>query len=92
MPEEGKEVTEMGYFERLPLIGPGTLVATSQGVAVYMASGRVADGATISRPMMQLMRRGSTFLEPSDEWTVGAEEPGAGSIRSGRESEIQLKT
>ncbi len=92
MPEEGKEVTEMGFFERLPVIGPGTLVATSQGVAVYLASGRLADGATVSRPMMQLRRSGCTFLEPSDEWNGSAGEAGAGSIRGGLESVIKPKT
>ena len=82
----------MGYFERLPLIGPGTLVATTQGVAVYMASGRLAEGAAISRPMMQLKRSGCTFLEPSDEWTSDAGETGIGSVRRGPEALIKFKT
>lgn len=75
MPEKGREVTEMGYFERLPLISPGTLVATSHGVAIYIASGRLAGGLSITRPMMQLKRSGCIFLEPSDEWMHAAEKP-----------------
>ncbi len=82
----------MGYFDRLPLIVPGTLVATSHGVAVYVASGRLSGGLSVTGPLMQLKRRGCTFLEPSDEWTGNEEESAEGLLNGRKLSIIQLKT
>ena len=58
----------MGYIERLPMISPGTLVATSKGVAEYIASGSLPGGLSISRPVLQLKRGGCVFLELGDMW------------------------
>lgn len=58
----------MGYLKRLPLIGPGTLVATSRGVAEYIGSGSMGGGVSISRPVLQVKRGGYMFLELGDEW------------------------
>jgi hypothetical protein len=57
----------MRYFERLPIITPGTLVATSQGVASYLATGYLTDSIIFSSPLMQLSRNGQVFWELSDE-------------------------
>jgi hypothetical protein len=58
----------MRYFERLPIITPGTLIATSHGVASYVATGYLTGSTKLSRPLMQLVRNGQVFLELSDEW------------------------
>jgi hypothetical protein len=58
----------MRYIERLPVIMPGTLVATSQGVASYKGTGYLTNGTNLSRPLMQLERNGQVILELSDEW------------------------
>ncbi len=59
----------MKYFEQLPIITPGTLVATSKGVASYLATGYLTDNVVFTSPLMQLSRNGQVFLELSDELT-----------------------
>lgn len=76
----------MGYFERLSLISPGTLVATSRGVAEYIASGSLAGGLSISRPLLQLKRRGCMFVELGDEWMSTIEDIAAGVHERGPKS------
>ncbi len=58
----------MRYFERLPIVAPGTLVASSLGIASYITTGYLVDKSMMSRPMMQLIRNGHVFVELSDEW------------------------
>ncbi|HKZ17920.1 MAG TPA: hypothetical protein VJ161_10715 [Geobacteraceae bacterium] len=59
----------MRYLERLPAVSPGTLVATSQGVAMYVASGSLVGQVKISRSLERFMRipDGREFVELSEE-------------------------
>jgi hypothetical protein len=59
----------MRYMERLQAVTPGTLVATSQGVAIYLASGSLVGRVRISRTLerFECIGDGREFVELSEE-------------------------
>jgi hypothetical protein len=59
----------MRYIDRLPAVSPGTLVATSHGVALYVASGTLVGEVKISRSLerFECISDGREFVELSEE-------------------------
>ena len=54
----------MEYCKRLPMITPGTMIATSEGVAEFVSH---ASMQGISRPLVEIKRKGVVFVELGDE-------------------------